>query len=135
VIYLDTGVIVRGLMQDHPQHLACVELINLNAMSSCHALAEVFNTVTGYFKISNELASEMVSSLTDQMGFEVILQEDYLGVIRTARSRGIQGGIVYDAIHAEIARRAKVAKIVTYNMTNFRHVAPDLDISYPEDIS
>jgi predicted nucleic acid-binding protein len=133
VIYLDTGVLVRGLMEDHPQHAVCVTLMNPEAVSSCHALAEVFNTLTAYFKISNDLASEMVDSLPEQMRFEVIFQEDYLGVIRNARSRGIQGGIIYDAIHAAIARRLKVEKIVTYNLTNFRHVAPEIDIVSPEN--
>ena len=131
MIYLDTGVLVRGLMEAHPQHAACFRLIDGNSVSCCHALAEVFNTMTGHFKIPNDAASQMVGSLPNQMRFEVITQEDYLTVIREARRRGIQGGIVYDAIHAEIARRLKVERIVSYNLTNFRHVAPDLEITAP----
>ncbi len=131
MIYLDTGVLVRGLMQDHPLHGACFPLIDGSAVSSCHSLAEVFNTLTGYFKIPNDIASQMVGSLPNQMKFEVISEGDYLTVIREARQGGIQGGIIYDAMHAEIARRLKVEKIVTYNLTNFRHVAPDLEIAAP----
>ena len=131
MIYLDTGVLVRGLIQSHPLHADCFHLIDDSAVSSCHTLAEVFNTLTGYFKISNDTVSQMVASLPAQMSFEVISQQDYLSVIREARRRGIQGGIVYDATHAEIARRLKVEKIITYNLTNFRHVAPDLEIATP----
>ena len=131
MIYLDTGVLVRGLMQAHPLHVVCFRLIDGNAVSSCHALAEVFNTLTGHFKIPNDAASLMVGSLPDQMRFESISEADYLTVIREARRRGIQGGIVYDAIHAEIARRLKVERIASYNLAHFRHVAPDLEIATP----
>lgn len=68
MIYLETGVLVRGLMQAHPLHAACFRLINGNAVSSCHALAEFFNTLTGYFKISNDGVSQMVASLPNQIG-------------------------------------------------------------------
>ncbi len=131
MIYLDTGVLVRGLLQAHPLHADCFRLIDGNAVSSCHALAEVFNTLTGDFKIPNDAASKMVGSLPNQMRFEGISEGDYLTVIREARRRGIQGGIVYDAIHAEIARRLKVENVISYNLTNLRHVAPDLEIATP----
>ena len=131
MIYLDTGVLVRGLLQAHPLHADCFRLIDADAVSSCHSLAEVFNTLTGHFKIPNGTASQMVGSLPDQMKFEAISGQDYLNVIREARQRGIQGGIIYDAIHAEIARRLKVEKVISYNLTNFQHVAPDLDVATP----
>jgi hypothetical protein len=65
------------------------------------------------------------------MLFEVISQADYLRVIREARKRRIQGGIIYDAMRAEIARRLKVRKIISYNLSNFRHVAPDIPTELP----
>jgi predicted nucleic acid-binding protein len=131
VIYLDTGILVRALLTDHPQHDACVKVVGNDAVSSCHALAEVFNTLTGFFKIPNDTASEMIVSLIGAMAFEVISQADYMIVIEEARRRGVQGGIVYDAIHAQVARRLKAEKIVSYNVTNFRHVAPDLEVVLP----
>lgn len=132
MIYLDTGILVRGLLEDHPHYHLCEPLINGKAVSSCHTLAEVFNTLTGFFQIPNEMASEMIDSLPGEMSFEVISQADYLEVIRNARKRGIQGGIIYDAIHAEVARRLRVEKIVTYNLSNFRHVAPEMEIECPQ---
>lgn len=131
MIYLDTGILVRGLILTDAQHAECVRLINEDAVSSCHSFAEVFNTITGFFRIQNDIAAEMVKSLAEQMSFETITQNDYLKVVGDARQRGIQGGIIYDALHAEIARRLKVSKIVTYNITNFRHVAPDVLIIEP----
>src|SRR5690606_31935330 len=123
VIYLDTGILVRGLLTAHPDHFECEALINARAVSSCHSLAETFNTLTGFFQVPNDLDSQMVQSLTAEMSFELILRDDYLKAIGDARRRGIQGGIVYDALHGEIARRLRVEKILTYNISNFRHVA------------
>ncbi len=131
MIYLDTGILVRALLRDIPQHRECQVLVSFDAVSSCHSLAETFNTLTGYYKVPNDLAGEMVGSLPEQMRFEAISQEDYLSIIQNAKARGIQGGIIYDAIHAEVARRLRVTKIITYNLKNFRHVAPDLAIEPP----
>ncbi|HEY6226319.1 MAG TPA: PIN domain-containing protein [Verrucomicrobiae bacterium] len=131
MIYLDTGVLVRALLQAHPEHKRCVSLLSENAASSCHSLAELFNTLTGFFKVPNDVAAEAIDSVTEEVRFEPILQSDYLKIVREARQRGIQGGIIYDALHAEIARRLKVEKIITYNITNFRHVAPDLECAIP----
>ncbi len=131
MIYLDTGILVRGLLENHQDYSLCEPLINGDAVSSCHSLAELFNTLTGFFQVPNDLASEMIDLLPQEMRFEVISQMDYLQVIRNARKRGIQGGIIYDAIHAEVARRLRVEKIVTYNLLNFRHVAPEIHIETP----
>jgi predicted nucleic acid-binding protein len=131
VIYLDTGVLVRALLQAHPEHKRCVTLLAENAVTSCYSLAELFNTLTGFFKVPNDIAAEAIDSLIDEVKFEQILQSDYLKIVREARRRGIQGGIIYDALHAEIARRLGVKKIITYNLTNFRHVAPDMECATP----
>ncbi len=131
MIYLDTGILIRALLTAHPLHSECVRLVGDGSVSSCHSLAETFNTLTGHFKLRNDIAAGLVESLPEQMAFEPILQSDYLKTVQEAQSRGIQGGIIYDAIHAEVARRLKVERLVTYNIKNFRHVAPDLQISEP----
>lgn len=131
MIYLDSGVIVRALLLEAPEHSRCIRIVGDDAVSSCHTFAEVFNTLTGFFKIGNDLASSMLEELADEMRFEEIARIDYLTIIRESRSRGIRGGIIYDAIHAEVARRMKVEAIYTFNHVNFRHVAPDLRVEIP----
>jgi predicted nucleic acid-binding protein len=41
------------------------------------------------------------------------------------------GGLVYDAIHANVARRLNVERLYTFNISNFEHVAPDLQVVAP----
>lgn len=45
------------------------------------------------------------------MRFEPLAEIDYLTVVREAKKHGIQGGIVYDALHAQIAPRLMVEKV------------------------
>lgn len=70
-------------------------------------------------------------SLRDQLRIEPILPQDYFSVIGAAKERGITGGLIYDAIHASVARRLKVKHLYTFNISNFEHVAPDLRVSTP----
>src|SRR4051812_23441690 len=102
--YLDTGILVRALLAQHPQQAACAVLINREAVTSCHTVAEAFNTLTGFFKIPNDTASELLIPLSNEIRFETISVDDYFRVVREARQRGVQGGIVYDSIHATVAR-------------------------------
>ena len=62
---------------------------------------------------------------------EAIVPEDYFDSIESAKSRGVMGGLIYEAIHAEVARRLAVEKLYTFNTSNFEHVAPDLKIVRP----
>lgn len=131
MIYLDTGILVRALLEDHPRNSECFPLLSNDAVSSCHSLAETFNTLTGFFKVANDQATDLIQRLANQMTFLPISKTDYLTIISQSKARGIQGGIIYDALHAHIARVAKVKSLYTYNITNFQHVAPDLIISPP----
>jgi len=41
------------------------------------------------------------------------------------KSLGLTGGIVYDALIAFAARKAKVDRMLTFNVSNFRRVWPE----------
>ena len=84
------------------------------------------------FKYSNHVVAKALSDLAETVTVEEISQKHYLRVLAEARTRGIVGGLIYDALHAETARRLRVEKIFTYNASNFKHVAPDLIIAEPQ---
>jgi predicted nucleic acid-binding protein len=56
---------------------------------------------------------------------------NHVRILRTMSRRSIGGGIVYDALIAEVGRAARVDRIVTFNVDDFRRVAPDLDVVAP----
>ena len=129
--YLDSSIIVPALLARHPNHQDCFHLVNAHAVTSCHALAESFSTLNGQYKVANFKVTEMIERFAEVAQLETILPTDYLAVIKEARTRGIQGGLIYDAIHAAVARRLGVEKVFTYNLSDFKHVAPDLNVVSP----
>jgi predicted nucleic acid-binding protein len=132
VIYLDTTILVCAIHGDDPHHEVCLPLISrLDSVTSAHALAETFSTMTGRREFQNDDVVEALSTIAEVIHIEPILVADYKTVLDQSRRRGIRGGLIYDAIHAEVARRLKVHRLLTYNLSNFQHVAADLQISAP----
>jgi len=131
--FLDTGILVGAVLKSHPQHAACLEALEdaNRPFTNAHVLAETFATLTGFCKVPTEAATELTLSLRDSVTVEALTLADYETAVREARSRGVMGGGIYDALHATYARRKKAAQIVTRNPSHFHHVAPDIEILTP----
>ena len=131
--FLDTGIMVGALLESHPEHGACLSALedSERPFTNAHALAETFATLTGFYKVPTEAATELTLSLGDSIEVEALALADYETAIREARSRGVMGGGIYDSLHATFARRRKAVQIVTRNPAHFQHVAPDIEILTP----
>lgn len=131
--FLDTGIIVGALLESHPEHGSCLHAVEHfeRAFTNAHALAETFATLTGFYKVPTDAASELTLGLGDCIAVEALSLADYETSIREARSRGVMGGGIYDLLHATFARRKRALRIVTRNPSHFQHVAPDIEILTP----
>jgi predicted nucleic acid-binding protein len=131
--FLDTGILVGGLLKAHPEHAACLSAIedSERPFTNAHALAETFGTLTGFYKVPTEAATELTLGLRELIDVRALALGDYETAIREARSRGVMGGGIYDSLHATFARRHKAERIVTRNPWHFEHVAPDIEILTP----
>jgi predicted nucleic acid-binding protein len=131
--FLDTGILVGAILQSHPQHEACSEGLAraLRPFTNAHALAETFATLTGFYKVPTDAATELTLGVQEAVAVEALELADYETAIREARSRGVMGGGIYDSLHATFARRKKAVQIVTLNPSHFQHVAPDVEILTP----
>jgi len=131
--FLDTGIMVGAVLKSHPEHTACLEALDDSArpFTDAHAMAETFATLTGFYKVPTDAAAELTLSLREVVAVEPLALADYQTAIREARSRGVMGGGIYDALHATFARRKKAVRIVTRNPSHFQHVAPDIEILTP----
>jgi predicted nucleic acid-binding protein len=131
--FLDTGIMVGAILKSHPEHEACLGALEDSArpFTNAHALAETFATLTGFYKVPTEAATELTLSLQHSVAVEALVLADYETAIREARSRGVMGGGIYDSLHATFARRKKALQIVTRNPSHFQHVAPDIEILTP----
>jgi predicted nucleic acid-binding protein len=131
--FLDTGILVGALLESHPEHEVCLAALEDSSrpFTNAHALAEAFATLTGFYKVPTDAATELTLSLRDSVTVEALALADYETAIREARSRGVMGGGIYDSLHATFARRKQVVRIVTRNPSHFQHVAPDIEILTP----
>ena len=131
--FLDTGIMVGAVLQSHPEHRACLSALEdlERPFTNAHALAETFATLTGFYKVPTEAASELTLGLLESIDVEALSLADYETSIREARSRGVMGGGIYDSLHATFARRKKALRIVTRNPSHFQHAAPDIEILTP----
>jgi predicted nucleic acid-binding protein len=131
--FLDTGIMVGAILNSHPEHVACLSALedSERPFSNFHALAETFATLTGFYKVPTDTATELTLGLRDSIHVEPLSASDYETAIREARSRGVMGGGIYDSLHATFARRKKATQIVTRNPSHFQHVAPDIEILTP----
>jgi predicted nucleic acid-binding protein len=131
--FLDTGIMVGAVLKSHPEHVACLGALEDSArpFTNAHAIAETFATLTGFYKVPTDTATELTLSLRDSVMVEALALADYETAIREARSRGVMGGGIYDSLHATFARRKRAIQIVTRNPSHFEHVAPDIEILTP----
>jgi predicted nucleic acid-binding protein len=131
--FLDTGILVGAVLKSHPEHEVCFAALedSTRPFTNSHALAEAFATLTGFYRVPTEAASELTLSLRDSVAVEALALADYETAIREARSRGVMGGGIYDSLHATFARRKKAVHVVTRNPSHFQHVAPDIEILTP----
>jgi len=128
--FLDTGIMVGAILKSHPEHTVCLAALedSVRPFTNAHAIAETFATLTGFYKLPTDAATELALSLRDSIVVEALALVDYETAIREARSRGVMGGGIYDSLHATFARRKKAVQLVTRNPSHFQHVAPDIEI-------
>ena len=131
--FLDTGIMVGAILKSHPEHTVCLAALedSVRPFTNAHAIAETFATLTGFYKVPADAATQLALSLRDSILVEALALVDYETAIREARSRGVMGGGIYDSLHATFARRKKAVQIVTRNPSHFQHVAPDIEILAP----
>ncbi|MBK9139460.1 MAG: type II toxin-antitoxin system VapC family toxin [Verrucomicrobia bacterium] len=131
--FLDTGILVGALLEQHPEHDACLEALEESEapFTDAHALAETFATLTGFYKVPVAAAAELTLGLKSNLSVEPLPLADYETAIGEAQRRGVMGGGIYDSLHATFARRNGAKRIVTRNPSDFAHTAPDLEILTP----
>jgi predicted nucleic acid-binding protein len=135
-IYTDTSVVVARTLSNHLHHANAVQLFRqLRAQRwtpviSTHGLAEVYSVLTRLptlQRVSAAEASHMIQeNLLRHFEIQALGKADYAEIVRSCSAQGWIGGAVYDAIHIHAARKAGCERVYTFNLSDFRRIAPDL---------
>lgn len=133
MIFLDTSVLVAVAHTSHDRHQRSLELWNRCARKdtavSVHTLAELYSSLTGMppaFRIPPRDAVLAVETFLQRLTPISLTPDDYTSAIARAARLGLSGGILYDVLLLECARKCKARKIYTWNVRHFRLAAPDL---------
>jgi predicted nucleic acid-binding protein len=133
-IFFDTTVLVAAFEQSHPHYARARPTVLRVAASqdrgfiSLHSIAEVFAALTRLPVQPRIHPVEATRIITENIlpHFEVVSlgEPDYLEALRTMGGGGWTGAKIYDALLLHCAERCPVERIYTFNLEDFRQLAP-----------
>ena len=133
-IFFDTTVLVAASEQSHPHYTqAWPALLRVAAgqdrgIVGLHSIAEVFAALTRLPVQPRIHPVEAARIITENIlpHFEVVSlgKEDYLEALNTMASGGWSSAKIYDALLLRCAARSAVERIYTFNLGDFRQLAP-----------
>lgn len=129
-VFLDTSVLLAGLIEFGPQSAAAHRLLHAVAEKTVTPAATAWHCCLEFYSVSTRLPAEYRLSPPDaarlveeEIFARMIVHDlpsgDRLPLLRAAAHDAIGGGRVYDAHIAEVARAAKATVIVTDNRRHF----------------
>ena len=138
-ILFDTSVLVAAIVESHPMHLKALPWVQRvkaekaadNFFVASHTLAELYAVLTTLPlkpKISSLTARRLIHDNIETSARIISLSSsDYRDTVKQMSELGLTGGIIYDALIAKAARKAKVERLLTLNSDDFKRVWPDGD--------
>ena len=129
-VFLDTSVLLAGLVDFGPQSAPAQSLLHLvaegrltGASTAWHCCLELFSMSTRlppeYRLMPLDAARLIDEEVFGRMAVHDLPSGDRLGMLRAGARDGIAGGRIYDAHIAEVARSAGATVIVTDNRRHF----------------
>lgn len=129
-VFLDTSVLLAGLVDFGPQSAPAQRLLHVVAEKQIPAPATAWHCCLEFFSVATRLPAEFrltpddaVLLLQEEVFSRLVVHElpatDRLPMLRAAARDRIAGGRIYDAHIAEVARAVRASVIVTDNRRHF----------------
>ena len=125
----DTSVLVAALVDQLGNHDGAFRAFRRytegehSGYCSTHTLAECYATLTALpvaTRISPEEARELIEdTILGRLAVVPLALDDYRSVLQQISVLGLGSGAVYDALHAQCARKERVDQVLTYNLSDF----------------
>lgn len=135
-LFFDTSVLVAAFVQTHPHYspaFTALELVRTQEHQgwiSQHTVAEVYATLTAlpvHPRIYPSLALRILEDNVLPYCQVVTLDPgDYRVVIRDLAAKDWRSGKIFDALHLHCAKKQPIDRIYTFNVRDFRQLAPEL---------
>jgi predicted nucleic acid-binding protein len=130
IAFLDTSVLVAGLIDFGPQSAPAQSILHLVAERRLPGAATAWHCCLEFFSVATRLQPEyrlmpadalvlLHGEILSRMAVHDLPAGERVPMLRTAARDGIAGGRIYDAHIAEVARTAGAEVIVTDNRRHF----------------
>jgi predicted nucleic acid-binding protein len=136
--FADTSILVSSVVPDDADHEACDRLLATGALTIyLHAVAETFSSLTGgreSIRVDPATAATLIEQSILPFVTPVALSlREVMEAVKSAHSRGVRGGAIYDFLHLTAARKAHADRVYTLNVRHFRafHRPGDPEIVHP----
>lgn len=133
-LFFDTSVLVAASSASHAHHAQAFAALNLltekgnRGWMSQHSVAEVYAILTSAPLTPRIHPSEALRILEDNLlpHFRIVGLEpkDYQEIVREMAAGDWRSGRIYDALHLRCSRKQPVDRIYTFNVKDFRALAP-----------
>jgi predicted nucleic acid-binding protein len=134
-VLFDTSVLVAAMVEAHPRHpeafgwLERAHQRRIGYYVCAHSLAELYAVLSTYParpRLSPELVSRVIGeNVTGKARIVSLAGRDYALVLQALALAGQPGAVIYDALIARAAQKARVDRLVTLNPRDFLRVWPD----------
>ena len=134
-VVFDTSVLVAAMVEQHPVHarafpwLKRARVQEFEACVTTHTLAELYAVLTTLPvrpRITPGTTRRLIrENIEAAMRIIPITRADYQHMLNRMTELELNGGVVYDAIVAQVAERLEADKLLTFNPEDFRRTWPD----------
>jgi len=133
-VFFDTSVLVAASVRSHPHHSQALPALQKaiaasdRGFMSSHSLAEVYAVLTRLPVLPRIHPAEAARILTDNLLSHLetvpVEKRDYIAALTVMQEGGWSGAKIYDVILLRCAAKAHVERLYTFNLTDFRVLAP-----------
>ena len=131
--FLDTSILVATFYGEHEHHEPSIDLFldqkPTAACTAAHCLAEIYSVLTGMpgkDRVTPDEALLFLGDVRDRLAIIALDEREYFAALQDAAVYGVAGGGIYDALHAQCARKAGAEMIYTWNVKHFSRIGPDI---------
>ena len=132
--YFDTSVLVPAAVARHPHNAPALavleELVRRKhrGFISAHSLTEFYSVLTRTpFKpplYPSEAWRIVEQTILPRMKLVTLAAKEYQELVRHCAASGWAGGRIHDAVHLRCAQKSDCDRIYTFNVKDFRALAP-----------
>lgn len=132
--YFDSAVLVAAAVAEHVHNSRAMSVLDAlvdgrhRGYMSAHGLTEVYSVLTRSPFSPRVYPAHALEAIEEQILRKMTLvsleNDEYIEVVRRAAESGWIGGRIHDCIHLQCAAKTKCDRIYTFNVRDFRAIAP-----------